>query len=48
MNDPQGQAAVKAPGVTVRHQEILETAARLICRNGYRGTSMQQIADACG
>ena len=27
---------------------ILERAARLICEQGYEGTSMQQIAEACG
>jgi AcrR family transcriptional regulator len=34
--------------VSKRHQTILETAAQLICRNGYEATSMQQIANACG
>jgi AcrR family transcriptional regulator len=31
-----------------RHREILESAARLICEKGYEGTSIQDIADACG
>jgi AcrR family transcriptional regulator len=31
-----------------RHAEILETAARLICAKSYEGTSIQDIADACG
>jgi AcrR family transcriptional regulator len=31
-----------------RHREILETAARLICKAGYEGTSVQEIALACG
>jgi TetR/AcrR family transcriptional regulator, cholesterol catabolism regulator len=31
-----------------RYQAILETAARLICERGYEGTSMQEIAAACG
>lgn len=31
-----------------RRRQILETAARLICEKGYRGTSLQDIADACG
>jgi AcrR family transcriptional regulator len=31
-----------------RHRTILETAARLICVRGYEGTSMQEIAAACG
>lgn len=31
-----------------RRREILETAAKLICQTGYEGTSMQQIAEACG
>ena len=47
MTAPQTQPETKAPVATKRHQEILETAAQLICRNGYEGTSMQQIADAC-
>ncbi|MEM7586499.1 MAG: TetR/AcrR family transcriptional regulator [Acidobacteriota bacterium] len=31
-----------------RRREILETAARLICEKGYKGTSLRDIADACG
>ncbi len=31
-----------------RHGQILETAARLICARGYEGTSIQDIAEACG
>lgn len=31
-----------------RRREILETAARLICENGYKGTSLRDIAEACG
>jgi AcrR family transcriptional regulator len=31
-----------------RHREILETAARLICEQGYEGTGVQDIAEACG
>ncbi len=31
-----------------RRREILETAARLICAKGYNGTSLRDIADACG
>jgi AcrR family transcriptional regulator len=31
-----------------RHRAILETAAKLICANGYERTSIQDIADACG
>jgi AcrR family transcriptional regulator len=31
-----------------RLRSILETAARLIYARGYEGTSMQDIADACG
>jgi len=47
MSEPQKQPEIKSQGATKRHQEILETAAQLICSNGYEGTSMQQIADAC-
>ena len=47
MSEPQRQTAVKARDAAVRHREILETAARLICRDGYERTSMQQIAAAC-
>ncbi len=32
---------------TRRYQEVLETAARLICAQGYEATSMQDIADGC-
>ncbi len=42
------QGASEEHGTSRRHQEILETAAQLICRNGYEATSMQRIADACG
>ncbi|MEM7355783.1 MAG: TetR/AcrR family transcriptional regulator [Acidobacteriota bacterium] len=31
-----------------RRREILETAARLICEKGYKGTSLRDIAEACG
>ncbi len=31
-----------------RQREVFETAARLICKRGYDGTSIQEIADACG
>jgi len=31
-----------------RRREILETAARLICAQGYKGTSLRDIAEACG
>src|SRR5215831_10904356 len=36
------------PPIGARHAEILETAARLICAKSYEGTSIQDIADACG
>ena len=29
---------------TAKHRAILETAARLICKKGYEGTSIQEIA----
>ena len=41
------QAAADEPQGKDRHQEILETAARLICEKGYDATSIQAIADAC-
>ncbi len=47
MSKPRKQPAIKAQGTASRQQRILETAAQLICRNGYEKTSMQQIADAC-
>ncbi len=31
-----------------RRVEILETAARVICKKGYEGTSIQDIASECG
>ncbi|MEE8525800.1 MAG: TetR/AcrR family transcriptional regulator [Thermoanaerobaculia bacterium] len=31
-----------------RRRQILETAARLICERGYQGTSLRDIASACG
>lgn len=31
-----------------RLRHILERAARVICRQGFEATSMQEIADACG
>ena len=48
MSEPQRRTTSRAQRAAVRHQEILETAARLICRDGYEKTSMQQIAEACG
>ncbi len=37
-----------AQSAKTRHEQILETAAQLICQHGYEATSIQQIADACG
>ena len=48
MSETSTQTAVSEPSAAGRHQRILETAARLVCRNGYEKTSMQQIATACG
>ncbi len=31
-----------------RQRAVFESAARLICQRGYDGTSVQEIADACG
>jgi len=41
------EPAIPEQSTANRHQSILETAARLICRDGYEATSMQRIADAC-
>ena len=43
--DPGDSAESPPPS---RRREILETAARLICAQGYDATSIQAIADACG
>lgn len=48
MSQTTTEPPVQEQGTTARHQQILETAAGLICRDGYEATSMQQIADACG
>ncbi|UCG85177.1 MAG: TetR family transcriptional regulator [Gemmatimonadota bacterium] len=48
MSKPAGDNAVPAETAKKRHREILRTAAQLICQQGYGGTSMQQIAEACG
>lgn len=46
MTTPTSHPAPSATPQT-RRREILETAARLICANGYDATSIQAIADAC-
>ncbi len=40
--------AEKPSDPRARHRHVLETAARLIGARGYEGTSIQDIADACG
>ena len=35
-------------GVTARERELLATAAQLFAQQGYPGTSMSQLAAACG
>jgi len=42
------EASSTAQSAKTRHGEILQTAAQLICRNGYEATSIQRIAEACG
>jgi TetR/AcrR family transcriptional regulator, cholesterol catabolism regulator len=49
--DRTGEPPLEAPppaAPSSRRREILETAARLICAQGYDATSMQAVADACG
>lgn len=41
-------AGTRTDDARARHRAILEAAARLICARGYEGTSIQEIADACG
>ena len=40
--------SAESPPPPSRRREILETAARLICAQGYDATSIQAVADACG
>ena len=47
MNEATKPTTIREPAGAQRLQVILETAAQLICRQGYERTSMQQIADAC-
>ena len=48
MSEPATDASSTAQSAKTRHGEILQTAAQLICRNGYEATSIQRIAEACG
>ena len=41
-------ATEQRPINNLRRRQILEQAARLICRRGFEATSMQDIADTCG
>jgi AcrR family transcriptional regulator len=43
-----GDDCATAEAAKTRRREILQTAAQLICQNGYNATSMQSIAEACG
>ena len=47
MSPATKRSPVKA-GSGSRHREILETAAKLVCEEGYEKASIQRIADACG
>jgi TetR/AcrR family transcriptional regulator len=38
----------RAPGYDQQREKILARAAELFARNGYSGTSMNQVAEACG
>jgi AcrR family transcriptional regulator len=38
----------RAPGYATQRDEILARAAELFARRGYPGTSMNQVAEACG
>jgi TetR/AcrR family transcriptional regulator len=38
----------RAPGYQVQREEILARAAELFARNGFQGTSMNDVAEACG
>ncbi|MEP7058847.1 MAG: TetR/AcrR family transcriptional regulator, partial [Caldimonas sp.] len=38
----------RAPGYEMQREQILARAAELFARQGYSGTSMQQVAAACG
>lgn len=45
---PTTSRAVRPTPATARHDEIVAAAAELFHRNGYPGTSIQQIADRVG
>jgi AcrR family transcriptional regulator len=38
----------RAPGYDMQREEILARAAELFARNGFQGTSMNDVAEACG
>ena len=46
MTAPAGSASLSGP--TRRRGEILHAAATLFAREGYRGTSMREVATAAG
>ncbi|MCP1471793.1 AcrR family transcriptional regulator [Sphingobium sp. OAS761] len=48
MNRAAQDRTVETEGAGARRRQILEIAARLFARKGYRGTSMRDIGDAAG
>lgn len=47
-NDRSSTKASLEDGARVRRQEILEIAAQLFARKGYRGTSIRDIGEQAG
>jgi AcrR family transcriptional regulator len=48
MRTPPPYFAPESAAAQERHRAILETAARIICAQGYEKAPIQAIADACG
>jgi AcrR family transcriptional regulator len=48
MSKATGDSGSPGQAARTRHREILQTAAQLICRDGYGATPIQRIAEACG
>ncbi len=38
----------RSESVARRRREVLRTAAQVICKRGYEGTGIQEVAEACG